>query len=754
MLRQGSWMMGKIQMSKAKIGACFQGACIAIGFAIYFTMPAGAATLSVVKAMDEDAFPRPFELKLYGSDDDGDEIRWTISTPPRNGTASVTERGREVDVQYIPDPDWFGTDEFFVEVADEMSAGSRVRVIVNVEPQNDGPVNAARPTIVGMFRVGQTIYGSQGAWDDRTDDPLVPERNAGGFKYKYQWLRADRIDGPWAPIAGATALEYKISSDDWQKFLALRVTATDFGPWNQKPQSTDQVSEVIRIGDRAPIVSLEPLPDPEPEFPLMSFRFKGNEAVPDEVLEKITGDYTGGMIGISGLTQAAREISGYYLDEADLVVAARIPVQEVTSGEAVIEIQEGRLGEILVAENNVYSDEFVLAHMKEAIKDKDRLRGSQVEAGILRLNRNPGMQSGSVLQPGDEPDEVNVVVVVDEQRRGPIKHILSYNNYGAKTISDDRFSYAMDVVNLTDWALHISARIVTGREPEDLNYWSLNFDGPIGVGGIRYGGSLGAGEYEVTNDFADLGIRGDSFVGTAFINFPWVVSRPVSMEVELGFEFSDTNFDLLGRRVNEDRARAVYFRYFGNFLSSLGASTVDSRITFGLDSLLGGSENTTLTSRRDADNDFTKIQLAVAQLVPMSDTISLYLSANGQASSDSLMSSQEWQAGGVGSVRGFAPGEFSGDSGYRGSVELRWRPDLPDTVIFGFYDFAGVYRRQPLVAQSSEDDLEGAGLGFSYQPSWGDLDASLKVDVSWPIQPNMSSLDQTPVTNAAIVLEY
>jgi hypothetical protein len=77
------------------------------------------------------------------------------------------------------------------------------------------PQSAGAPTISGTVTVGQTLTASTGTW---LNFPVT---------YAYQWQRCDAAGANCAPIAGATAQTYVITSSDVGFTLEVVVGATN-----------------------------------------------------------------------------------------------------------------------------------------------------------------------------------------------------------------------------------------------------------------------------------------------------------------------------------------------------------------------------------------------------------------------------------------------------------------------------------------------------------------------------------------------
>lgn len=89
--------------------------------------------------MDEDGAPTAFSLTLNATDQDGDTLTWSIETQAGHGTASAGGTGPSKAIDYTPDPNYNGSDNFVVKVADGNGGSDTITVNVTINPQNDAP---------------------------------------------------------------------------------------------------------------------------------------------------------------------------------------------------------------------------------------------------------------------------------------------------------------------------------------------------------------------------------------------------------------------------------------------------------------------------------------------------------------------------------------------------------------------------------------------------------------------------------------
>ncbi len=91
------------------------------------------------------------------------------------------------------------------------------------------PTNTCAPTLSGQAAAGRTLTSSTGCWGNH---PTA---------YAYQWLRCDVNGANCAPITGATANKFTLSSSDAGHTVISLVTASNVdgktGPINSKPSN-------------------------------------------------------------------------------------------------------------------------------------------------------------------------------------------------------------------------------------------------------------------------------------------------------------------------------------------------------------------------------------------------------------------------------------------------------------------------------------------------------------------------------------
>lgn len=201
------------------------------------TPPVISEGASTQVTMSEDGSPIAFDKSLHATDIDGDVLTWSISGAAVHGIATASGTGNSVELGYVPDADYDGTDMFIVQVSDG-SLADIITINVIIQPVNDAPVVANIPgQIIAEGGSFATIHLDNYVFDvDNSDSDLV-----WSFKGNVE-LSVNIVDR----IATIT-----MPSADWNGSETITFRATDPGGlWDEDPATFT----VTAVND-APVVS-------------------------------------------------------------------------------------------------------------------------------------------------------------------------------------------------------------------------------------------------------------------------------------------------------------------------------------------------------------------------------------------------------------------------------------------------------------------------------------------------------------------
>src|SRR5690606_34780341 len=132
----------------------------------------------------------PASGTIVGNDLDGDELTYTVGTPPANGTLVLDPESGEYT--YTPNDDFNGDDSFTVIVDDGNGGTTTVNIPVTVTPVNDPPTATGTPlttdedTPVNGTIVGEDVDGDELTYTvgtPPTNGTLVLDPETGEYTY-------------------------------------------------------------------------------------------------------------------------------------------------------------------------------------------------------------------------------------------------------------------------------------------------------------------------------------------------------------------------------------------------------------------------------------------------------------------------------------------------------------------------------------------------------------------------------------------
>jgi hemolysin activation/secretion protein len=505
----------------------------------------------------------------------------------------------------------------------------------------------------------------------------------------------------------------------------------------------------------SPFVHAQQDPAASARVLVQRFNFTGNYAVATSDLNSIAAPFVGKELNLTEIQAIAARITEEYRSRGYALAKAYIPQQEITAGAIEIAVLEGQLGTIEVRGNNFYSADFIRRHFTIVVEE-EAIKRSSLEKALLILNDHRDIKATMTLRPGKEPGTTDLIVDVKESF--PLHLSLDYNNFGSSAVSRNRFGAELEVAKfLPIEGSLLSIRGVMGSKASDFAYGRTAFTVPVNDYGTRAALFAFGGDFDVGQEFKDLDIKGQSWGYGIALSQSFIKTRFHSLSGEVGFESEDTKEFLLNTLSSRDRIRSLKAGVDFSSIDGTGRSGVSFAIKQGLGDSFGAMKNhDPKSSRLLADNRFSLFSLNAARLQRITDLLSVLLRASGQATTRSLVASEQFALGGADTVRGYPQGEFLGDHGYSVSTEFRVYP-LPQWDILQlafFVDHGGVAVRESPAGSRSYHNLTGVGYGLRIAASYRSLAFHGRFDVGFPVQPSKSSSDQRPMLYILVVASF
>jgi len=138
--------------------------------------------------MNENGTPTAFSLLLHATDEDGNTLTWSISSPATNGTASVSGTGTSKAIAYTPATNYHGSDSFVVQISDGHDGTDTITVHVTLLPEN--------------VSMGPQWWTDYNVWNPGAETHDYAAANAGQLKHMATRAR-DAMDELLAGGAGS-----------------------------------------------------------------------------------------------------------------------------------------------------------------------------------------------------------------------------------------------------------------------------------------------------------------------------------------------------------------------------------------------------------------------------------------------------------------------------------------------------------------------------------------------------------------------
>ena len=451
--------------------------------------------------------------------------------------------------------------------------------------------------------------------------------------------------------------------------------------------------------------------------------FEGNTVIDTPTLEKVTEPYRDRELTLGEMSELVDLVTITYQEQGYILARAYLPKQDIKDGLLKIGIVEGSIGKIIIAGKTHYSDKVLKRYFKPQVKH-GVIKEEFIEKGLLMSTGIPQVKTNVALKKGDKPGLVDVVLNTTDTSDVTfgVNLNLDYNNYGSDFVSEHRFNAVIDIID-HKWGSVASLRGSTGANINDTVFGSINLMIPVNSYGTKFSVSFLQSTYSIGEEFAELGLGGDSTLYGFSLSHPLIIKKNRNLNVSLGYDNKRVKNEISGSgiinidRIDEFNLSLNYDdldRFLGKNIISLGLYS-GQIIDFDEGRL----------SRLEANKSFERVKLSAARIqkVPGTQYANLLIRGAGQYSNDRLLPMEQAVIGGYGSVRGTEPSGALGDYGYNASIELMMAPPfIAEKTYFGqrvaqmaqfslFVDHGGVYTTKPVEGEFFSEHLTGYGAG-------------------------------------------
>ncbi len=456
-------------------------------------------------------------------------------------------------------------------------------------------------------------------------------------------------------------------------------------------------------------------------FTLKKLSIRGNKAVSADELEYLWSEYKGKVISVSQIYEIANAITEYYADKGLALSFAFIPNQEISSGNAIIQITEGFVEKIIFQNEAGVITPKIIQAMANKIKASQPLQQKDLERFMLLINDQPGYVAQAVFTRSKTENASDLLIKL---ARKPIQTSLLVDNHLNRTLGRMNFKWSSNVNGFINGTDSIKVSKSCGLSCNLYNQQGVSWTTALSAEGTRL--SVGIQESKEAPNEGILSIidfEGESQSFNLQIDHPLIRSRQLNLYSGLALRGINSNTETFAGKLYEDRVRALSaYGQFDYIDKRNGYSQTEISVEKGLPSLGATKDSNPLRSRLHGSSEYTKLMFSGSYSQPLDyysthlENYSATISANIQQSlSGALLAISQCFYGGSVYGQGYENALISGDNCMMGGVEIAKNIQLGDEIglqIYAFGDWGIVTRRGPITNNEERfESASSAGLG-------------------------------------------
>ena len=564
-----------------------------------------------------------------------------------------------------------------------------------------GDPAADRLSAVGAGRMSQ-----ESVWIGRWGDL--------GLDHRFEELWQPRVPGG-ASLAAVAPLAV----------IALLMVATPAAVAASPAEEgvSPQSEQAAPASETSPKVSPSAKPAPKP-VEIVEYRIDGADLLSQEEVERAVYPYLGPDKTADDVEAARAALEKAYAAKGYQTVAVSIPGQQVKDGVVTLKVIEGKVGRLRVKGARYYD----IDEIKEAapsLKEGTVPDFNAVSGDIVALNQLPDRKVTPSLRAGKTPGTVDVDLSVEDTF--PLHGSMELNNRYSADPSKLRLNGSLRYDNL--WQLGHSISLgyqVAPQNTMDSKVYSASYLARFSS--VPWLSVLGywVKQNSDVNTLGSMNVagKGDIVGGRAIITLPGEEGFFHTLSVGVDRKKFQERVNLEG-----EEAYSTPITYYPMTAAYAATWMGDDRSTQLNASVTANFRPTSSdweefdTKRYKATGGFAYFRGDLAHTEGLPYGAQGWAKIQGQLSNDPLVSSEEFSAGGLDTVRGYLESEVLGDNAALGSVELR-SPSLTTLLgddvinewrIHAFVDGGRLSIKEALSEQDSRFSLWSYGVGTRFR---------------------------------------
>lgn len=490
--------------------------------------------------------------------------------------------------------------------------------------------------------------------------------------------------------------------------LATPIAKADLDAGQILRELTPQMVEPMQSAPLA--VDPPALTEAEPGGPAVvvsAVIFEGHTKFSQDELAAVVEGYVGKSLDLAGLRNMVNRISIHYRERGYLFARAILPAQSIETGTVRVQVVEGSYGEVVTRGHpDLYPD---ARKFLKRLRPGDVIESTALERHTLILSDQPGIEVVPVIRPGAAVGTGDLDV--DIQRADRFSGEVGVDNHGNRFTGEHRLRASVRTGSA--FILGDEFALMGLYTMEDLFFGSFRYGLPLGGSGLRGFAGLSYTDYQLGKEFSALGVTGRAEVRELGLSYPFVRSQQANLSVIVASQYKSLRDSQSSTDTNRKSSYSLPVTVQFDVRDSLGAGAVTYGAVTGTLGKLYLDDQLASFDPGETEGSFQTLSYDLVRLQGLTPQLSLMARVSGQYALSNLDSSEGMSLGGVNSVRAYPQGEASGDRGWIGQLELRYR--YQDYTPYVFADYGRVQvNADDYDAAPNGRSLSGSGLGSRY----------------------------------------
>lgn len=423
-----------------------------------------------------------------------------------------------------------------------------------------------------------------------------------------------------------------------------------------KLYDTKKLNLHIKKTDKPPVIVEDNLSNPndttQTKANITKVEFDDSKVFSQEDLQKLAAPLLSQPVTLADIQKVVNGITRCYILGDYVTSKAYLPPQDLASGVLKIGLMEGKVGKVTVKDNRWTKTGYITKRVAPIPGEIFKI--SDLEKDIIKFNNNNTVKLKVGLAAGEEKETTDITLnAVDPV---PFHFAVMTDNQGRQTIGTTRWGGMLAADSLFGHrdALSLGGYLGKGNR---VGFADYNF--PVNKYGTRLGASISAGNIDVISGaMRPFGISGTSQTYSVYATQPIIDREGLNISSYTGASLKNSTTNIGNFKLYDMSTFSITQGFTGRKDTAKGIWYTGQYGSVGFKAL-GGDEN------------FFKYTGNLTRIHDFGKGIIGQFRVSGQYSpNDRLPWMEQFQIGGLSTVRGYSEGLLLGKSGYFASGEI------------------------------------------------------------------------------------